>query len=159
MNKYRYLAKNTALFALGSFGSKFLSFLFVSLYTAVLTTEEYGVIDLLTTTSSLLLFFVTLNISDAVIRFGLEKKGEQVGIFSYGLHIILKGQLIFGLVLFVIGAFNPMDLPLSVKSSFPVSNFIVHPTFQFSDSATQRILIHAESNLNNHQLFQEEGPF
>lgn len=107
-NKYKHLAKNVLLFSISSFGSKILSFLFVSFYTAVLTTEEYGTADLVWTTASLLLFFVTLNISDAVVRFALERTNEQEGIFSYGLRIILRGQLIFGILLMVFGFFNPV---------------------------------------------------
>ena len=39
--KYKYLGKNTIIFAISSFGTKILSFLLVPLYTSVLTTEEY----------------------------------------------------------------------------------------------------------------------
>lgn len=43
--KYKYLGKNTIIFAISSFGTKVLSFLLVPLYTAVLTTAEYGIAD------------------------------------------------------------------------------------------------------------------
>lgn len=108
-SKYRYLGKNVLLFSISSFGSKILSFLFVSFYTSVLTTEQYGTADLVSTTSSLLLFFVTLNISDAVVRFALEKKEDQAGIFSYGLKVILTGLLIFAIVLTTFSLINPIE--------------------------------------------------
>lgn len=41
-NNYKKLVYNTAIFAVGNFGSKILIFLIVPLYTYVLTTAEYG---------------------------------------------------------------------------------------------------------------------
>ena len=41
-NNYKKLVYNTAIFAVGNFGSKILTFLIVPLYTYVLTTAEYG---------------------------------------------------------------------------------------------------------------------
>ena len=45
--KYKNLTKNTALFAISSFGTKILSFLIVPLYTNILTTSEYGIADII----------------------------------------------------------------------------------------------------------------
>ena len=47
-SKYSYLIQNTALLTLSSFGSKFLSFFLVPLYTNVLSTAEYGIADIIT---------------------------------------------------------------------------------------------------------------
>lgn len=110
-NKYKYLGKNVLLFSISSFGSKILSFFFVSFYTSVLSTEEYGTADLVWTTATLLIFVVTLNIADAVVRFALEKTDEQNGIFSYGLRVILEGQLVFGMILLIFSLVNPIDWP------------------------------------------------
>lgn len=73
-SKYKKLAKNTAIFALGGFGSKVLTFLIVPLYTYVLTTEEYGKVDILMTTISLLIPFATLMVNEAMLRFVLGKE-------------------------------------------------------------------------------------
>ena len=71
-NKYRDLSKNTILFTINSFGSKIISFLLVPLYTYVLSTSDYGTADLVTSTVSLLVPVLTLNVQDAVLRFSLE---------------------------------------------------------------------------------------
>ena len=42
MGQYSKLGKNVALITLGNFASKILSFFLIPLYTAVLTTAEYG---------------------------------------------------------------------------------------------------------------------
>lgn len=73
-NKYTKLVKNTTIFAIGNFGSKILSFLIVPLYTYVLTTEEYGLVDLFSTSIGLLIPFFTLLISEALLRFVLGKE-------------------------------------------------------------------------------------
>ena len=68
-NKYGFLIKNITIFAIGAFGSKILTFLIVPFYTYVLSTEDYGNIDLFTTAVSLMLPFTTLVIYEAIIRF------------------------------------------------------------------------------------------
>lgn len=73
-SKYTKLVKNTALFAIGNFSTKILTFLIVPLYTYVLTTEEYGRIDLFTTTISFLVPIVTLQVQEAMIRYLLGKE-------------------------------------------------------------------------------------
>jgi O-antigen/teichoic acid export membrane protein len=70
--KYKYLGKNTLLFTISSFGTKILSFFLIPLYTNVLTTAEYGTADLIATTATLLIFILTLNISDSVLRYALD---------------------------------------------------------------------------------------
>lgn len=108
-NKYGYLAKNTLLFAISSFSSKILVFLLVPLYTSILTTSEYGSADLITTTSNLLIFIVTVNVGDAVLRFVIGSKDKGKEIFGYGIEITFKGNFIFILLLSIVAFFNPMQ--------------------------------------------------
>ena len=82
MGRIKYLLKNTLLFALGSFGSRLVVFLLVPLYTAVLLPEEYGVVDLLFTLCTILGPVITLNISEGVMRFCLDKDANTDKILS-----------------------------------------------------------------------------
>ncbi len=100
--KYKYLGKNTFIFAISSFGTKFLSFLLVPLYTNVLTTEEYGTADLITTTATLMIYIFTINIADSVLRFVLDKRESHKEILSYGMHVLFIGSFILILSLFII---------------------------------------------------------
>lgn len=86
--RYGYLFKNIGLLTLSNFGSKILGFLLVPLYTNILTTEEYGVFDLLYTTASLLIPIFTLDIVEAVLRFSLDKTKDKKDIFSTGIKTI-----------------------------------------------------------------------
>ncbi|MCD8327084.1 MAG: polysaccharide biosynthesis C-terminal domain-containing protein [Lachnospiraceae bacterium] len=94
MNKqYKKLSVNVAAITIGNFSSKILSFLIVPIYTAVLTTQEYGIVDTLSTTISLLYPFFTLLVSEAVLRFALDKNADQKQIFSIGFWITIFGFL------------------------------------------------------------------
>lgn len=94
--KYSYLAKNTMLFTISSFGSKILTFFLVPFYTRVLTTEEYGIADLIQTTAYLLIYIFTINIADSVLRFAIERKEKSGEILSYGIKVLICGSCILG---------------------------------------------------------------
>lgn len=93
-NRYRELSVNTVLFAISSFGSKLISFLLLPLYTAVLSTGDYGTVDLMSSTVSLLVPLLTLNVQDAVLRFGLGKDAEAEEILSVGLRMVAGGSCV-----------------------------------------------------------------
>ncbi len=93
-NKYTRLLSNTALFTISTFSSKLLSFLLTRLYTSYLTAETYGIVDLVVASSNLLIPLVSLGISSAVIRFGLEKGIDKKDVFSGGLLAIGMGFML-----------------------------------------------------------------
>lgn len=94
MNKYKKLTLNTVLFAISNFGSKFITILLVPYYTYILSTEQYGVIDLVTTTLSLILPIITLSITDAVLRFSIKSEYEPKYVFTNGCVIGILASLI-----------------------------------------------------------------
>lgn len=98
------LIKNTAIVALGQIGTKFVSFLLLPLYTGVLTTKEYGTVDLLNTYVSLLLPIVFLQLDQAVFRFLIDYrrdvKGKTKLLSTIFLTVIF--QVIFFFLLFAI---------------------------------------------------------
>lgn len=99
MNKYKTLAANTLLMSIGTFGSKLLVFLMVRFYTGCLTPAEYGTADLITQTANLLIPLVSLDIADAVFRFGAERRGGKPEAFSVGLCVVTLGSTVMLLVL------------------------------------------------------------
>lgn len=100
-NKYSYLSKNILLFSISSFGQKILAFLLVPLYTSVLSTADYGTVDLITTTVSILVPVFTINISEGVLRFTLKDKDNK-DYFSYGIYMTIKAALILLVLLFFV---------------------------------------------------------
>jgi len=107
--KYIFLVKNTFLFMVSTFGSKLLNFVLVPLYTYVLSTEDYGIADVALTTSNLLIFIVTLNIADAVLRFSIDRSDRQDEILGYGIKVILKGNAAFCVALCLFAFINPIN--------------------------------------------------
>ena len=93
-NKYYQLVLNTLLFALGSFGSKFIVFVLMPVYTNTLTTAEYGISELVITATNLLIPFVTVSIQDATLRFALDKKNNSGEVLSNTVLILSIGTII-----------------------------------------------------------------
>ncbi|VRS43332.1 capsule biosynthesis repeating unit flippase Wzx [Streptococcus pneumoniae] len=110
MSKYKELAKNTGIFALANFSSKILIFLLVPIYTRVLTTTEYGFYDLVYTTIQLFVSILTLNISEAVMRFLMKDGVSKKSVFSIAVLDIFIGSIAFALLLLVNNLFSLSDL-------------------------------------------------
>lgn len=66
----------------------------VPLYTSYLTTEEYGISDVIISTASLLAPFIALSIPSAVMRFTIENKDDRRPIWI-AVQTYLIGMLIF----------------------------------------------------------------
>lgn len=104
--KFKDLSINTILFTISNFGSRLVSFLLVPLYTYVLSTEEYGNIDLVTTTVFLLVPILTVNVQDAVLRFALDKDNDPREVISVGIRMTWISSLILGAGLSVVSYFG-----------------------------------------------------
>lgn len=98
MGRYGQLAKNTVLIGIGSFSSKLLTFLCVPLYTALLTTEQYGLADIITTTSLLVFQVLTLTICEGLLRYCLEEDSDKAGIFTISVLITFVGFAILAAI-------------------------------------------------------------
>ena len=94
MSKYKKLVGNSFIFAVGNLGSKLISFVLVPLYTYYLTTKEYGQVDLVTTTVSLMIPIVSGGISVAVLRFALDKEVDKKSVVTNATVIALIGILL-----------------------------------------------------------------
>ena len=93
--KYSTLVSNTLLFAISNFSSKLLSF-FIRPYLsyALDTPDIMGVSSLLQQATNLLIPVVSLGVSYAVIRFGLDKKVNKSSVFVNGGATISVGFLL-----------------------------------------------------------------
>lgn len=97
-SKKKYLIKNTLLFSIGNMGSKLINFLLVPLYTNLLTQGEYGTIDLIHVLAMVLVPIITINISEAVMRFSMDKRDNEeilsIGLIISGIAAIIAILLI-----------------------------------------------------------------
>lgn len=118
-NKFKSLASNTIIFAIGNFGSKIIMFFFLPLYTNVLTTAEYGVAEIVTTFSALFVPIISLSIGNAVLRFGLDKKNNPKSIIHNALVVNAIGTILMLSLTPLLSLYKPLDgynLPLTLIS-------------------------------------------
>ncbi len=89
--RYKSLLSDTIIFGIGTLGSKILLFLLVPLYTACLSTEEYGIADLVITIGQMLLPVFSLAIYDAILPFGLDKSIKKEDVLKCSLFVFIIG--------------------------------------------------------------------
>ncbi len=82
MNKYKKLASNTLIFAVGSFGSKILLLLLTRLYTGNINPGDNSTKELLELTANFLIPIITFSIADAVIRYGIDRNFDNRKVFT-----------------------------------------------------------------------------
>ena len=91
-NKYEKLAGNTMIFAISSFSSKLLTLIVQPFLTyAMRDVASMGISKLLSQCANLLIPFVSMGMSNAIIRFGLDKGNSKKQVFTNGLLTILLG--------------------------------------------------------------------
>lgn len=95
MDKYKKLASNTLIFAIGTFSSKVLSFLLMPFVTRVMSTGDYGAADLVQQTVNVLIPIVTLQVNSAALRFSLDKAKDKRDVFTVGIRTTLIGFCVF----------------------------------------------------------------
>lgn len=107
-SKNRALLTGTIIYAIGTFGTKILSFLIVPLYTYYIIPSDLGDYDLLLTTVSLLSPILTLKISEATYRWIIKKQENEIPCISATYKILFRNCLFFACVLLAINYFIPI---------------------------------------------------
>jgi O-antigen/teichoic acid export membrane protein len=111
LDRYKSLIKNSFLFAIGSIGSKTISFFMLPLYTRYLSTSDYGQIDVFQTTITLLIPIVTLQALEAVFRFSvdMEDKDTASKIITNGIFLCIIGVFITLLLFPIFNSIEPFS--------------------------------------------------
>lgn len=107
MERNKELAKNTAVFAIGTIGSKLMQFLLVPIYSIYLTSSEYSAADLIVSTVFLLSPLFTIGICNGVIRFVLDRPENRGSVLRLCICIVL---LATALLSFFIPWLNSMEV-------------------------------------------------
>ena len=108
MNKGKLLLKNTAIVSLGKICTQLITFFLLPVYTAALSTEEYGVVDLLNTLVSLFLPIITLQLEQGVFRFLIDcrdNEKEQKNLISTTILFITIQSIVYLIVFFIASQF------------------------------------------------------
>lgn len=101
--KYKYLSKNFVLFGISSFGPRIISFFMVPLYTNCLSTYDYGIGDLVSTSANLTLPIIVLCVETAILRFCFDKDYSSDELLSSGLFICLQGMVVCTIITVLVG--------------------------------------------------------
>ncbi|MCD7811109.1 MAG: polysaccharide biosynthesis C-terminal domain-containing protein [Ruminococcus sp.] len=94
MNKYKKLAMNTVVFAIGSFGSKILVLLLTRLYTSNISPADSSTKELLEITANFLIPIFTFSMTDAIIRYGLDKRYNRHQVFTSACCVTCGGLVL-----------------------------------------------------------------
>lgn len=106
MNKYKRLASDTIVFAIGKLGSKLILFLLLPLYTNCLSTSEYGTVELVDTFVNLILPVASMVIFEAVHRFTLDKNVDNSAVILNAALVFVGGSLFSLLMLPLLGLYE-----------------------------------------------------
>lgn len=139
-SKYQFLLKNIGILTISNFASKIMIFVMVPLYTNVLSTVEYGVYDLVVSTVQLLFPLLTLNITDAVMRFSMDATKSLKSIVVIGFRYIVWSFISVGLLLFLCS---------KLKSEGEVNKFAIYIFLYFIFYVLNQFLIQLAKGLEH----------
>lgn len=128
-NKFlKGLISNTAIIGVGSAFSKLLIFFLVPILTRELSTEEYGLSELITSSVDLAIPIFTIVIYEAILRFTIDNSNDKKEVLAVGIRVTLFGILfmiplllivsLFYTNYYVLTSFLFIYVMLSIKDSF-----------------------------------------
>ena len=118
MNQYRYLVKNIGVLTISSFATNILSFFLLPLYTSILSTEEYGIFDIYSTSISLLIPLFTLCTANAIVIYLLDNDSVKEEIVAIGVKYLCISFLLLIVVYTINITFNLLPVLNEYKVLF-----------------------------------------
>lgn len=99
------LLKTTVVYFIGNFASRLLMFFLLPLYTAYLSTSEYGIVDLLMSILPLIGPIFTLQATESIFRFLFDKKNfrDKQTCISSSMILMALGFVAFSVLYFGLG--------------------------------------------------------
>ncbi len=88
MSRFKKLISNTVVIGIGTFASKLLVFLLMPLYTAWLSTSDFGAAELITSVANFLIPIACVGLSTGIFRFAAERDCDCEVVFSSSLALL-----------------------------------------------------------------------
>lgn len=134
MSKSKELAKNTIILTVGKICTQFIGFFLLPLYTAVLSADEYGIVDLFNTYISLLLPIISWQFDQGLFRFLLDARNdvcETKKLFSSAVLLNILQCFLFSVLFLIFQSFinSPYKYYLLISV---ILNIFVSTLMQFS---------------------------
>lgn len=103
MGEKKRLLKNTGIIAVGGMATKLVSFLLLPLYTTVLSTAEYGVVDYINTIALFLVPVVSVLMDEALFRYLIdcETDEDRIKAVTASCAVMAVGCLAFAAIMVV----------------------------------------------------------
>lgn len=108
IEKKKELAKKTFIIGIGKLCTQFMSFFLLPLYTAALSTSEYGLVDVINTYVSLLMPIFTLQLEQGIFRFLIDAREDKKRIkeiTSTVISLMILISLVYSFLITVVGIF------------------------------------------------------
>lgn len=112
MSREKSLLKNTIIITIGKICTQMITFFLLPVYTAILSTEEYGVVDLLNTLVYLCIPIVTFQIEQALFRHLIDNrknKSEIKNTISTTIITIIIQSIIYLIIFLIVAPFIHND--------------------------------------------------
>lgn len=142
MNRQKELAQNTVILAVGKICTQFVNFLLLPLYTAMLTTAEYGIVDLFNTYTALLVPIFNWQLETGLFRFMVdcrENKEKQKRIFSSVFFTNIVQVIIYLSIYFIIHNFLSSEYKIFLAIDVVLTIFL-NTFFQLSRGLGNNII-------------------
>lgn len=123
MSKKKDLVKNTGILFMGRISTQFVSFILLPLYTAKLTTSEYGTLDLYTTVAGIIMPILTLQLEQAIFRYLITSEEDENKIISSAVLFIFFSSIVMTIV------YIPICKVLSIEFAYLVDIYYVTMLF------------------------------
>lgn len=98
MERNQELKKNAIIFGIGTFGAKLMQFILIPLYTIYLSTSDYGTSDIISSTVTMLIPFLTLGMAHGILRFVLGQKDNRKPLLTFSIKVCLASTAILFLL-------------------------------------------------------------
>ena len=126
MSSKETLAKNTVLIALSKMSTQLIAFLMLPFYTTILSTGEYGTVDLIITYGGLFAPLIMLNMEMAVFRHLIDardKQDVQNKIITNAFEIVFRASAIAAIIFAIVSIFASMPMAVTIAFYFLASAF------------------------------------
>lgn len=130
MSKGKELVKNTGILFIGKISTQFVSFLLLPLYTAKLSTAEYGTLDLYTTVASILIPILSLQLEQAIFRYLLTNEEDEKAVLSSTMVFLIGSSLLMTAI------YVPLTTTISIEFKWLVLLYYISTLFS---TVTQQI--------------------
>ena len=129
----KILIKNTLIILLGKTFTQLLSFLLLPLYTRVLSTSDYGVVDLIFTIGALFVPVIILQLDAGLFRSLIEVRGDPYKTKTIACSVFILSFflcVLYGVIFFIICCFIKIKYPL-ISFLYVISTIALNLILQY----------------------------